>query len=80
MGQVLFQFCFLSHRNDGSNSVVLKSVDGLLQDSIFKIDLFGQEVIGDNLKDGTNNSENLQCNIQISPQSLVEFKVTVNSR
>ena len=34
----------------------------------------------DNLKDETNDSANLQCNVQIKPQSLIEFKVTVNSR
>ena len=67
-------------RNDGINSVVLKSVDGLLEESLFKISFIGQEMMGDDSKDGMNDSGRLQFNVQINPWSSIELKVTVNSR
>ena len=62
------------------NSVVLKSVDGLLEESFFTINLIGHDTIGNNLKDGLNYSGRLEFNVQINPHSLREFKITVNSR
>ena len=69
--------CF---RNDGMNSVVLKSVDGLMDESLFRIHLIDQETMGNNLKDEMSDSGRLHFDIQIDPQKSIEFKIIVDPR
>lgn len=66
-------------RNNGTKSVVLKSVDGLAVESVFGIGVIGQGNLQDS-KAGMGESGRLQVNVQVNPGTLIEFKVTVNSR
>lgn len=66
---VLFYF-----RNDGESMVVLKSVDGFTDDSIFSIELT------ENLNKHKTTSSKHVLDIQINPQNTLELRVKVNSR
>jgi hypothetical protein len=85
---VLFQASVISShyyieflfRNDGVNPVVLKSVDGLLEDGLFSISCIGHETTESDVETGVNASGRRHFNVQINPRSTIEFTVTVNAR